>query len=174
MCPVGFAEAHQFQPVQRTVFPVETVKEPPGILGLRSELNAPILRLDVVVHTRKNLVQAVHDRAIVRFCRYSGARIGSGTKLKVNDFQQDGDETMIRVHLKGGQERRRASTSPRLMRSKNRSKKPESKSHFSSFPNRDNSDPSARCRGSDRIRSRTPRPEAHHDHPRSTINGRGG
>lgn len=44
----------------------------------------------------------VRDRAIVMFYLYSGARIGTGCKLKVNDFQQDGDEAMIRVHLKGG------------------------------------------------------------------------
>jgi site-specific recombinase XerD len=45
---------------------------------------------------------AVRDRAIVMFYLYSGARIGTGCKLKVNDFQQDGDEAMIRVYLKGG------------------------------------------------------------------------
>lgn len=42
------------------------------------------------------------DRAILKFYLYSGARIGTGCKLRVNDFQQDGDEAMIRFHLKGG------------------------------------------------------------------------
>jgi len=45
---------------------------------------------------------AVRDRAIVMFYLYSGARIGTGCKLKVSDFQQEGDESMVRVHLKGG------------------------------------------------------------------------
>lgn len=47
-------------------------------------------------------VLSVRDRAIVMFYLYSGARIGTGCKLKVSDFQQEGDEAMIRVHLKGG------------------------------------------------------------------------
>lgn len=42
------------------------------------------------------------DRAILKFYLYSGARIATGCKLKVNDFQQDGDEATIRFHLKGG------------------------------------------------------------------------
>jgi site-specific recombinase XerD len=47
-------------------------------------------------------ILAVRDRAILMFYLYSGARIGTGCKLKVNDFQQEGDEAMIRFHLKGG------------------------------------------------------------------------
>jgi len=42
------------------------------------------------------------DRAIVMFYLYTGARIATGCKLKLNDFQQEGDEAMIRFHLKGG------------------------------------------------------------------------
>lgn len=42
------------------------------------------------------------DRAILKFYLYSGARIGTGCKLKVSDFHQDGDEATIRFHLKGG------------------------------------------------------------------------
>lgn len=45
---------------------------------------------------------AVRDRAILMFYLYSGARIATGCKLKVSDFQQEGDEAMIRFHLKGG------------------------------------------------------------------------
>jgi integrase/recombinase XerC len=41
------------------------------------------------------------DRAILKFYLYSGARIATGCKLKVNDFQQEGDEAMLRFHLKG-------------------------------------------------------------------------
>lgn len=49
---------------------------------------------DSILHLR--------DRAIVMFYLYTGARIATGCKLKVNDFQQEGDEAMIRFHLKGG------------------------------------------------------------------------
>jgi site-specific recombinase XerD len=42
------------------------------------------------------------DRAILKFFLYSGVRIGTGCKLKVSDFQQEGDEAMVRIHLKGG------------------------------------------------------------------------
>jgi site-specific recombinase XerD len=45
---------------------------------------------------------AIRDRAILMFYLYTGARIGTGCKLKVSDFIQEGDESMIRVHLKGG------------------------------------------------------------------------
>ena len=31
------------------------------------------------------------DRAIIKFFLYSGARIGTGCRLKVSDFHQDGD-----------------------------------------------------------------------------------
>jgi site-specific recombinase XerD len=41
------------------------------------------------------------DRAILKFYLYSGARIATGCKLKVNDFHQDGDEATVRFHLKG-------------------------------------------------------------------------
>jgi integrase/recombinase XerC len=44
----------------------------------------------------------LRDRAILRFYLFTGARIATGCKLKVNDFQQDGDEATIRFHLKGG------------------------------------------------------------------------
>lgn len=45
---------------------------------------------------------AVRDRAIVMFYLYTGARVATGCKLRVNDFQQEGDEAMVRIHLKGG------------------------------------------------------------------------
>lgn len=44
----------------------------------------------------------VRDRAILRFYLYTGARVATGCKVKVNDFQQEGDEAMVRFHLKGG------------------------------------------------------------------------
>lgn len=44
----------------------------------------------------------IRDRAILRFYLFTGARLATGCKLKVNDFQQDGDEATIRFHLKGG------------------------------------------------------------------------
>ena len=38
------------------------------------------------------------DRAIIKFFLYSGARIGTGCRLKVSDFHQDGDEATITLH----------------------------------------------------------------------------
>lgn len=32
------------------------------------------------------------DRAILKFFLYSGARLGTGCRLKVSDFHRDGDE----------------------------------------------------------------------------------
>ncbi len=46
------------------------------------------------------------DRAIIRFFLYSGARIGTGCRLKVSDFHQDGDEATITLHEKGDKHRR--------------------------------------------------------------------
>jgi site-specific recombinase XerD len=46
------------------------------------------------------------DRAIVKFFLYSGARIGTGCRLKVKDFHQDGDEATISLHEKGDKHRR--------------------------------------------------------------------
>src|SRR3954447_16160058 len=46
------------------------------------------------------------DRAILKFFLYSGARIGTGCRLKVKDFHQDGDEATISLHEKGDKHRR--------------------------------------------------------------------
>lgn len=46
------------------------------------------------------------DQAIVKFFLYSGARIGTGCRLKVKDFHQDGDEATITLHEKGDKHRR--------------------------------------------------------------------
>src|SRR5215210_3070791 len=46
------------------------------------------------------------DRAIVKFFLYSGARIGTGCRLKVSDFHQDGDEATIALHEKGDRRRK--------------------------------------------------------------------
>jgi integrase/recombinase XerC len=46
------------------------------------------------------------DRAIIKFFLYSGARIGTGCRLKVSDFHQDGDEATITLHEKGDKHRR--------------------------------------------------------------------
>ncbi len=45
------------------------------------------------------------DRAILKFFLYSGARLGTGCRLRVSDFHQDGEQATIRIHEKG--ERRR-------------------------------------------------------------------
>ena len=46
------------------------------------------------------------DRAMVKFFLYSGARIGTGCRLRVKDFHQDGDEATITLHEKGDKHRR--------------------------------------------------------------------
>ena len=46
------------------------------------------------------------DRAILKFFLYSGARIGTGCRLKVGDFHQDGDEATIALHEKGDRRRK--------------------------------------------------------------------
>lgn len=43
----------------------------------------------------------LRDRAILKFYLYTGARIATGCRLRVTDFQQDGDEATLRFHLKG-------------------------------------------------------------------------
>ena len=48
----------------------------------------------------------LRDRAIVKFFLYSGARIGTGCRLKVKDFHQDGDEATIALIEKGNKHRR--------------------------------------------------------------------
>lgn len=45
------------------------------------------------------------DRAILKFFLYSGARLGTGCRLKVSDFHRDGDECTIRLHEKGNKRR---------------------------------------------------------------------
>jgi integrase/recombinase XerC len=45
------------------------------------------------------------DRAILKFFLYAGARLGTGCRLKISDFHQDGDEATIRVHEKGDRRR---------------------------------------------------------------------
>lgn len=47
-------------------------------------------------------VIAYRDRAIIKLYLHSGARIATGCNLKVEDFSQDGDEAVVRFHLKGG------------------------------------------------------------------------
>jgi site-specific recombinase XerD len=51
-------------------------------------------------------VLGARDRAILKFFLYSGARIGTGCRLKVKDFHQDGDEATITLHEKGDKHRR--------------------------------------------------------------------
>jgi site-specific recombinase XerD len=46
------------------------------------------------------------DRAILRFFLYTGARIGTGCRLKVKDFHQEGDEATISLHEKGDRRRK--------------------------------------------------------------------
>ena len=46
------------------------------------------------------------DRAIIKFFLYSGARIGTACRLRVEDFHQDGDEATVTLHEKGDKHRR--------------------------------------------------------------------
>jgi len=45
------------------------------------------------------------DRAILKFFLYSGARLSTACRLKVSDFQQDGDQATVRLHEKGDKRR---------------------------------------------------------------------
>jgi len=45
------------------------------------------------------------DRAILKFYLYSGARLGTGCRLRVSDFHQHGEEATIRLHEKGDRRR---------------------------------------------------------------------
>jgi site-specific recombinase XerD len=46
------------------------------------------------------------DRAILKFFLYTGARLGTGCRLKVGDFHQEGDEATIALHEKGDRRRK--------------------------------------------------------------------
>ena len=46
------------------------------------------------------------DRAIIEVFVYSGARIGSACRLRVQDFHQDGHEATFTLHEKGDKHRR--------------------------------------------------------------------
>lgn len=45
------------------------------------------------------------DRAIIRVFLYTGVRLGTLIRLRVQDFHQDGEEYTLRVHEKGGKRR---------------------------------------------------------------------
>src|SRR4029077_710079 len=46
------------------------------------------------------------DRAVIKFFLYTGARIGTGCRLRIQDFHQDGDEATVTLHEKGDKHRR--------------------------------------------------------------------
>lgn len=50
-------------------------------------------------------VIARRDRAIIRFYLYSGARIGTGCRLKVSDFKNEDEEATVRLTMKGDRRR---------------------------------------------------------------------
>jgi len=50
-------------------------------------------------------VIAFRDRAILRFYLYTGARIGTGCRLKVSDFKDDHENATIRLREKGNHRR---------------------------------------------------------------------
>lgn len=45
------------------------------------------------------------DRAIIKTFLYSGIRLGTACRLRVQDFHQDGDESTLRLHEKGDKRR---------------------------------------------------------------------
>jgi site-specific recombinase XerD len=51
-----------------------------------------------------SIVEA-RDRAILKFYLYSGSRLGTGCRLKISDFHQEGEESTIRLHEKGNKRR---------------------------------------------------------------------
>ena len=53
-------------------------------------------------------VLAARDRAILKFYLYTGARIATGCRLKVEDFHVDDDDATIKIHEKGRGRSKRA------------------------------------------------------------------
>lgn len=51
-----------------------------------------------------SLIEA-RDRAILKFFLYSGSRLGTGCRLKISDFHQEGEEATIRLQEKGNKRR---------------------------------------------------------------------
>ncbi|HEX3866436.1 MAG TPA: site-specific integrase, partial [Gemmatimonadaceae bacterium] len=45
------------------------------------------------------------DRAILKTYLYTGIRLATGCRLRVNDFHQDGDQATVRLQEKGGKRR---------------------------------------------------------------------
>lgn len=50
-------------------------------------------------------VLALRDRAILRLYLYTGIRIGTGCRLTVSDFHQEGEEATLRINEKGDKRR---------------------------------------------------------------------
>ena len=50
-------------------------------------------------------IVAYRDRAILRFCLYSGVRLGTVCRVRAQDFHVDGDEATIRIAEKGDKRR---------------------------------------------------------------------
>jgi site-specific recombinase XerD len=132
---------------------------------------------------------ALRDRAILKFYLYSGARIATGCRLKVSDFHQDGDEAMVRFHLKGGRIKTKGihfaaaeaiaeyitaagiESGPLLPRKAARRRargrvagrlEDASMRLLAALPPRDCGDVAARRFCADRSRARPPRPQTHH------------
>ena len=53
-------------------------------------------------------VVAARDRAILKFYLYTGARIATGCRLKLEDFHVDDDDATIKIHEKGRSRSKRA------------------------------------------------------------------
>lgn len=47
----------------------------------------------------------MRDRAILRTFLYTGIRLGTGCRLKVSDFHQEGDQATLRLLEKGAKRR---------------------------------------------------------------------
>jgi site-specific recombinase XerD len=50
-------------------------------------------------------LEALRDRAMIKFFLYSGARLATGSRLKAEHFHQDGEEYTIRINEKGNKRR---------------------------------------------------------------------
>jgi site-specific recombinase XerD len=67
-------------------------------------LSAPRARQLMNMPTGDSVID-YRDRAILKLYLYSGIRLSTGCRLKVNDFHQDGDAATVRLHEKGDKRR---------------------------------------------------------------------
>jgi integrase/recombinase XerD len=94
-----------------------TVPNPAHSQFIRREVQEPVTPTEALSPTRARQlmslphgegVLACRDRAILKFYVYSGARIGTGCRLKVEDFRDDSEDPKILIQEKGRGKSKRA------------------------------------------------------------------